>query len=218
MSEKLCTYCHKPHEEDTKMCATCKEKTKLYQRRHKLERLAVATNEKICTSCYKPHSEETKACAVCNEKERVYRETHHDIVSAAKARYRNKHREVLNAKSREYVIKYPERRRITTHNYRKSKPEMDMIHCHTRRARIKGNGGTYTFRELNEQFERQEGFCYYCGDLLYASFDSAVHVDHMTPLSRGGTNYIENIALSCSRCNMKKGAQTAEEFLQEMNK
>jgi 5-methylcytosine-specific restriction endonuclease McrA len=41
------------------------------------------------------------------------------------------------------------------------------------------------------------------------------HVDHKTPLSRGGSNWPSNIVCACAECNMKKNAKTAEEFLSE---
>jgi 5-methylcytosine-specific restriction endonuclease McrA len=39
----------------------------------------------------------------------------------------------------------------------------------------------------------------------------------LTPISRGGTNNIENITLSCAKCNLSKGAKTVEEFLEWRN-
>lgn len=36
--------------------------------------------------------------------------------------------------------------------------------------------------------------------------------DHATPLSRGGSSGLENVAISCERCNQAKGKLTAAEF------
>jgi 5-methylcytosine-specific restriction endonuclease McrA len=100
--------------------------------------------------------------------------------------------------------------------WRDANPEKARAGKHRRRARLKGCEGSYTTKELNTLFEQQEGFCYYCGKLLYGSFDMEVHVDHKTPLSRGGTNYIENIALACAKCNLKKHTKTSEEYLSNL--
>lgn len=54
----------------------------------------------------------------------------------------------------------------------------------------------------------QHGRCAYCACHL-----DAYHIDHKTPISRGGGNEIENLQLTCGRCNMRKGAMTHEEFL-----
>lgn len=40
----------------------------------------------------------------------------------------------------------------------------------------------------------------------------AYHVDHDVPLTRGGSNGPENLCLSCSACNMRKGDMTGAEF------
>lgn len=50
--------------------------------------------------------------------------------------------------------------------------------------------------------------CAYCGKCVKEEY----HIDHKRPLSRGGGNEFENLALSCPTCNFKKGAMTSEEF------
>ena len=54
----------------------------------------------------------------------------------------------------------------------------------------------------------QDARCTYCGTLL-----AAYHIDHKTPLRRGGTNDMENLQLLCPTCNMSKGTKTHDEFL-----
>jgi len=49
--------------------------------------------------------------------------------------------------------------------------------------------------------------CAYCGRK-----DIPLEVEHIVPTSRGGTNRVSNLTLSCRKCNLKKGDQTAEEF------
>jgi len=38
-------------------------------------------------------------------------------------------------------------------------------------------------------------------------------VEHMIPKARGGSNRIDNLTLSCHKCNQKKGTLTADEFI-----
>jgi 5-methylcytosine-specific restriction endonuclease McrA len=100
--------------------------------------------------------------------------------------------------------------------WQKEHPERGRLSQHRRRTRLKGKGD-YTIDELKAQFEQQEGFCFYCGELLYASFNKDIHVDHMIPLSRGGSNTIENIVISCATCNLRKGTKTSEEFTRSLS-
>lgn len=55
-----------------------------------------------------------------------------------------------------------------------------------------------------------EGRCFYCG--LHTNPFGTFHVDHMIPLSRGGTDDIRNLAPSCCYCNGLKATMTVQEF------
>lgn len=63
----------------------------------------------------------------------------------------------------------------------------------------------YEVREyLLEKFQRK---CIYCG-----KDNCRLEIEHITPKSRGGTNKIDNLGISCHDCNQLKGNKTAEEF------
>lgn len=49
--------------------------------------------------------------------------------------------------------------------------------------------------------------CAYCGNS-----DGPFELEHITPLSRGGTNALDNLTVSCRPCNRKKYTLTAAEF------
>jgi hypothetical protein len=49
--------------------------------------------------------------------------------------------------------------------------------------------------------------CAYCGKT-----DVPLEVEHIVPKSRGGSNRVSNLTISCRKCNLKKGDKTAEEF------
>ena len=53
-------------------------------------------------------------------------------------------------------------------------------------------------------YERDNFTCQYCG--FHAS-EKELEIDHIVPVSRGGTNDIDNLRTSCSKCNKKKGAK-----------
>jgi len=59
----------------------------------------------------------------------------------------------------------------------------------------------------------QEGKCYYCGlSFKNATGYESVSIDHKIPSSRGGKDDINNLAISCVKCNGEKGQMTEAEF------
>jgi len=49
-------------------------------------------------------------------------------------------------------------------------------------------------------FERDAYHCVYCGVEIHGE----PHCDHVTPLSKGGTNDIDNLVTACPPCNLSK--------------
>jgi len=63
----------------------------------------------------------------------------------------------------------------------------------------------YEVREyLLEKWGRK---CAYCGKK-----DVPLEIEHIVPRSRGGSDRVSNLTISCRECNQTKGNQTAEEF------
>lgn len=76
-----------------------------------------------------------------------------------------------------------------------------------------GNGGSYTEVDIARMLVDQSGQCVYCRCDITGGF----HIDHILPVSRGGSSNIENLQLLCPFCNLSKGAKTHEEFLIKRN-
>ncbi len=63
----------------------------------------------------------------------------------------------------------------------------------------------YEVREyLLEKFGRT---CAYCGKT-----GIPLEVEHIVPKSKGGSDRVSNLTISCHKCNQKKGSKTAEQF------
>ena len=58
--------------------------------------------------------------------------------------------------------------------------------------------------------EREQGCCIYCG--IHFSF-AKMEIEHVVPKSKGGTDSLNNLVLSCSVCNKAKGNQDVQTFL-----
>ena len=193
---RVCSSCKKQFDEphQYKTCNYCRDINHRWRAAHR---------EGHCPTCHKPwSSDKFRTCDTCREYRRKWCKRSRVIIRAARSRYRKKHPEDK--------LKIAKRGR----RYRQANPEKLKIHKHNRRARVKGNGGTYTIKERNALFDKQNGICPYCGKPLYAKLNDPVSIDHKIPIVRGGTNDISNIALAHTSCNKKKHTRTHEEYLE----
>ena len=71
-----------------------------------------------------------------------------------------------------------------------------------RRQRIRKNGGRHTQEDVVRTLESQQGLCACCKRDVRSGFE----VDHVVPISKGGSDGPENLQILCSRCNKLKGA------------
>lgn len=78
-----------------------------------------------------------------------------------------------------------------------------------RRARKKNAIGVITKDVINIVVQSHNGNCFYCGKHVGQNG----HIDHFIPLSRGGTNLVSNLRLSCKKCNSAKKDKMPEEFI-----
>lgn len=73
---------------------------------------------------------------------------------------------------------------------------------HKRRAAIKGNGGSFTVQEWEELCIKYNHRCLCCGEA------KSLTIDHVIPVSKGGSSNISNIQPLCKSCNDSKGTNT----------
>ena len=62
--------------------------------------------------------------------------------------------------------------------------------------------GKYERQEIWRRFNKE---CYHCGKTLRASTAKHMHIDHLIPISKGGSNDDDNLVASCPKCNLRKG-------------
>lgn len=114
-------------------------------------------------------------------------------------RWTEKNLERVKGTSREWSRNNPDRVRENVRRWRTENPEKAIASVHRRRARVKGNGGSYTVQEWRELCSMYDNRCLCCG-----RNDVQLTVDHVLPVSMGGTSNIDNLQPLCKSCNCQK--------------
>lgn len=127
-----------------------------------------------------------------------------------KAEY-ERDREKAKQNAREWHRTHPEHAAETKRKRRAENREAILEAERLKNNRRRGAPGQYTAEDIRRIFNSQNGCCYYCEKPLVR-----YHIEHKTPIARGGTNDPENIAVACAACNLRKGPRTEEEFREVM--
>jgi 5-methylcytosine-specific restriction endonuclease McrA len=97
----------------------------------------------------------------------------------------------------------PEKSRDYTKVFRQKNPEISKVLLHRRRARL-ASAKNYLITKTDIRSMLQKP-CIYCGA-------KSTHIDHVIPLSRGGSNSVGNLAPACQTCNLSKGPKLIMEW------
>lgn len=77
-----------------------------------------------------------------------------------------------------------------------------------------GAGARFSQKTRDEAERQAKGRCVFCGtETKRPAGPNQRQTDHAIPKSRGGNNGIDNAQNTCRTCNLGKGAQTTQEFL-----
>jgi 5-methylcytosine-specific restriction endonuclease McrA len=152
-----------------------------------------------------PHSDPEKRRAYQREYIKRTAERHRQQSKEAMRRWRQRHPEEHNAQNRTYYARDPARRQQQINASPNRNAVRRAMH-ERRRARSLHAPGSYSVVEWLSLVAEHHDRCAYCG--ILAPLDA----DHRVPLSRGGSNFIENIIPSCRSCNLRKHTLTEAEF------
>lgn len=97
----------------------------------------------------------------------------------------------------------PETHKARYKRWAEANHEQVLANVRRRQVRKKEAVGRYTGAEIKALFKKQGGKCAYCRVVLKKGY----HADHIIPISKGGSNWISNIQLTCSDCNHRKWAK-----------
>lgn len=181
---------------------------------HVAPRYARATEE--CVECCKRREELRRERD--KEKRLAYmRARYHANIEENRARlreqgrrWREANRERERQRCREWAAANPDASKAIKRKYRQRHPEAGRRSMQIRRCRLKGAVGFYRLEDIHRIQKAQKGKCACCGKR------AELHIDHIVPISRGGSNWPRNIQLLCKPCNSRKHAKDPIQFMQEM--
>jgi len=110
---------------------------------------------------------------------------------------------------------HPKESRRKTKDFEARHPYRKAIFIANKKAKKYGVLSTLTEIEWIAKVESSNFQCYWCPQklTLERGKHNTLSLDHLTPLSRGGSNTIENVVPSCIVCNLAKHMMTADEFV-----
>jgi len=102
--------------------------------------------------------------------------------------------------------------------YQKARPEETRMYhrvkAHRRRERLRASGEKFTKDDIDRLMALQRKKCACC----HACLSDGFHIDHRTPVAKGGTNNPMNLELLCPTCNMAKADKLPHVFAQEQGR
>ena len=187
---------------------------------HLSERFTSSYN---CIACHlvttlayaKAHPEKAAA------RQERYREAHPDRPLA----YRVANKEKIDLQRKAWKQANPDKVRANVRKWfaanpgvvqrwRKANPEAYRAQVQTRHARMANAEGRHTADDLKALLKQQKGRCGYCSIDIKTTYT----VDHIQPLSKGGSNWPHNIQLLCLKCNTSKQDADPIIFAQRIGK
>jgi len=150
---------------------------------------------------------------IVKQRSREYRHEHRDEIRERRRESTRAYRKANNDKRTEYNRQWRSEHRTHTRERDRKWRQRNIDRARSygihRYAREKNAPGNYDASDIRRIFDEQTGLCAYCKrDLI----ETGYHVDHITPLTKGGTNYPDNLCLSCPKCNVNKNARTPEQW------
>lgn len=150
-------------------------------------------------------------CFECSrEYHKKYKENNREKVAAMHRKWKQENKKKhcqLNKKSR---LNNLEKSRERVMEYIKQNPHVMRVSGQNRRAREKNAVGKFGKKDIEVLLQKQKNKCAFCFCKI-----KTYHIDHITPLARGGTNLPENLQILCQLCNQTKHAKDPIEFAQE---
>jgi 5-methylcytosine-specific restriction endonuclease McrA len=152
-----------------------------------------------------------------------------DKAKAVRKAYYDANAETIKQRTKDWAAQNPDR---VVENYKKyyevnkervvakvaewhaANPDGQRTRGRNYRAKLHAAEGSHTREQIAALHDSQGGKCVYCR----VSLKNGYHADHIKPLSKGGSNWIANIQLTCGPCNNRKRATDPIQFAQRLGR
>jgi 5-methylcytosine-specific restriction endonuclease McrA len=124
-------------------------------------------------------------------------------------------RAAANVRSKSRYHANPELMSERAKEYRKKNPDGVAAQKRRYKASKLGAEGSHTGKDVQAIFDSQRGLCANCKKKLFKSGENKFHVDHIAPLSKGGSNWPSNLQCLCPSCNLRKSAKDPLDWAKE---
>lgn len=184
----------------------------------------------VCLECArekskeKYHSDESSRISRL-EKQKEYRNENKELFAERYKAFYQKNRERLLKQDAEYRANNKEKEAARhkiyrqarlqeclqrERRYRENNKEAVQAKLARRRGMIAAAGDSFKPGDVKKILLLQKGRCAGCGNKI-----PKYHIDHIKPLSKGGSNSKGNIQLLCQGCNLAKAAKLPEVWANE---
>lgn len=160
-----------------------------------------------CIECDILYTENNKDRRRANERAR-YAKNPEGHINKVKKQYA-KNGDAIRKRRREYHYKVyvnPEVREAAakrTKEWAAKNPDRAKTNARNGKQKRKNVPGKHTAQDISSIMKLQKGKCAYCKVKLGKKY----HIDHILPVSKGGTNDRKNLQITCMPCNLAKGAR-----------
>ena len=136
-----------------------------------------------------------------------YNETHRAEVNRKARERREANLDHYRAIARASYEKHQEERTAYSRKYSRENRDKATANMNLRRARKHHAGGSHTIKEWDDLKAAYNFTCLCCGR---REPEIELTRDHVVPLTKGGSDSIDNIQPLCARCNSKKSTKTID--------
>lgn len=192
---------YEDYERGVKTCSICKE-TKPLSQFYKRTANKLDGKQPQCKECTKAYADLDAVQQRGRERRRARtdEECKRLLVYWREWHSTDEHRKHAAEYNQKWRAENPEYQR----KWHEKNPEKYRIYASARRTKIRDNGGSLTVHEWETLRQRYDNKCLCCGK------KKSLTIDHIIPVSCGGTSDISNIQPLCQSCNSTKGTKTID--------